>query len=523
MHDDPDRQHQHPRPPAPWPVSIWLGLIGATAVLYGVGLGTLDLWAPDEPRYAAIAEQLRSGRHGPSGGILLHLNDAPYSQKPPLYFWLAAAIGRPLGHVTEWAARLPSALAGVVSVALTAWVGRRLLGGGVAPILAAGFLATSFRFVWSARRVQLDVLLTSLELVAIALFVALEFRRSHERKAPHDRSRRPVAAIAGIHAALGAAALVKGPVAWLPLAVIAVYLIGVGRASDFRAIAPAWAWPLSLGPLAVWASAAVLLAPPGFAEVAISDNLLGRFFAGTAHARPFYYYAYQLPLDFLPWSLGLPIWLLLSRHKPNAAGPPSDPARADEDARAVRLLSSWIGVALVFFTLSAGKRGLYLLPIFPALALLLAWPFRALSLEAARRNPLIRRTGGVIALVALIELLLATLVAPRLEAEKSPRPIAERATALTDENERIGVYRLEPLEGALAYYGGREITPLSDEAGLARFLATGGRIVLLRARHFDDLGAELGLESLARFRSGARQLTLATTRFALDQAIPLGD
>ena len=87
----------------------WLVLLGATA-FFTTDLANIDLWAPDEPRYAAIAEELRTGRHGAGGLLLLHLNDEPYSQKPPLYFWLAAALGLASGRVDELAARLPSAV-----------------------------------------------------------------------------------------------------------------------------------------------------------------------------------------------------------------------------------------------------------------------------------------------------------------------------------------------------------------------------------------------------------------------------
>ncbi len=59
-------------------------LVLASCLLYGFRLGSLEFWAPDEPRYGAIAEELRSLQHGVSGLVLLHLNDEPYTQKPPL-------------------------------------------------------------------------------------------------------------------------------------------------------------------------------------------------------------------------------------------------------------------------------------------------------------------------------------------------------------------------------------------------------------------------------------------------------
>ncbi len=478
-------------------------LLAGAALLYGLGLGSTDLWAPDEPRYGAIAEELRSMRHGPSGLVLLHLNDAPYTQKPPLYFWLAAAIGSPWGRVHEVAARLPSAIAGVLCIGLTAWIGRLLFARPMLAILAAGLLATSFRFAFTARRAQLDVLLTCFELGAIAIFLALESGRGGI-----ENARRFPYAIAGLHASLGAAALVKGPVGWLPLLIFAGYLGWEGRLRGFRAISPPWAWALSLGPVAAWILAATALAAPGFAEAALGENLIGRFFSGTSHARPFYYYAIQLPLDFLPWSLLLPfaipmLWRASRR-----------PARRTDDAfdltAAARFLLVWLIVPLVFFSLSAGKRGLYLLPVFPALALISVLAGSQSLNQVCVSAIGVRRFTLAILIVAGIELAGFTLAFPRLDREKSPRPIAEAAALFASAGEPIGVYGMTPLEGGIAYYGAGPVVSLRDESQLQAFLGRGGKLVILRARHLDALGPSHDLRELQSFRSGRRRLTLAT-------------
>ena len=500
-------------------------LILASCLLYGVALGRLDFWAPDEPRYGAIAEELRSFDHGLSGLVLLHLNDEPYTQKPPLYFWLAALSGAPGERVSEWAARLPSAIAGVGCVALTALLGRWLLGNPTLALLAAGLLATSFRFAFTARRAQLDVLLTVLELLAIVVFIHLEFIRNvlgSGRDTPgrtdgtpavgRDRPQDPRPsrlAIAGLHTALGAAALVKGPVAWLPLAIIASYLAWEGRIRTFHAIAPVWAWSLSLGPIGLWMLAAIALAPPGFAELAVGENLIGRFFAGTSHARPFYYFLYQTPADFLPWTLLLPFGLF--RIAQWARRPASRPRpHSAQEVSAARFILVWIGVPLLFFSLSAGKRGLYLLPIFPALSLVAALGVDCLDGTKTLDWRATRRAAMTLAIVAGLELLLFAVALPQLDAYKSPRPIAIAAARATRPDEAIGVYGLCPIEGAIAYYGDRRVASLQNEHELRSFLARGGSTILLRARHFEELGPALGLDRLERFRSGRRELVLAS-------------
>lgn len=465
----------------------------AAALLYLPGLSTLDLWAPDEPRYAAIAEELRSGRHGAAGLVLLHLNDQPYDQKPPLYFWLAALIGLVPGRVDELAARLPSALAGVASVAGTFALARRLRLGRGEALLAAGLLATSVRFAFSARRAQLDVLLCALELAAVFLFVVLEGRPGGA-----ERARRHPWLLAGLHAAVGAAALAKGPVGWLPLLVLAVHLVGSERRAALRALFPIWSWSLSLGPVLLWAAGATALGPEGFAHGAIATNLFERFFSGSSHARPFYYYAYQLPLDFLPWSLLWPLAL-----------PALMRGRRDEP---MPLLARWTLVPLLFFTLSAGKRGLYLLPIYPALAIA----------TAAGLARLPRRALAVaIACVGSLELAAAQLVLPRLDGEKSPRPIALAIARRSTPSEVVGIVGMRPLEGAIPYYGGRRVASLEDPQAARAFVAQGGRLLLVRTSELEHLSAVVPIEVVERFRSGRRALTLAqSTQGKADAATP---
>jgi 4-amino-4-deoxy-L-arabinose transferase-like glycosyltransferase len=342
--------------PSP-PVSPWLraGLVCAAGVLLFARLGQLEASAPDEPRYLQISEEVRALEEGWRGLVLLRLNDEPYTQKPPLYYWLAALAGAPQGRVTELAGRLPSAAAGVLLVWLTASLGARLLGGR-AGFLGAALLLTTYEFARLARRVQLDPLLALLETLALAAFWRLD--RGIGRRAPNA---------ALLHAALGLAVLTKGPVGFLvPVLIIGTYLAWEGRLRELGRAFPWWGPLLSLAPGLAWIAAATALAPAGFADAAVRENLLGRLAEGAPHGNPVYYYLYQLPLDFLPWTLLFPIAAVA------VVRTLRDPDATPESKRAQRFLLAWVGASLVFFSLSAGKRGLYLLPSFPALALLCA-------------------------------------------------------------------------------------------------------------------------------------------------------
>jgi 4-amino-4-deoxy-L-arabinose transferase-like glycosyltransferase len=339
------------------PVSPWLRalLVGAAAFLLFARLGELDASAPDEPRYLQISEEVRALDQGPSGLVLLHLNEEPYTQKPPLYYWLAAAVGAMQGRVTELAGRIPSAASGVLLVWLTLSLGSRLLGGR-AGIVGAALLLTTYEFARLARRVQLDPLLALLEALALAAFWRL------------DRGMGGRATNAAVfHAALGLAVLTKGPVGFLiPVLIVVAYLAWEGRLRDIGRAFPWWGPLLSVAPGIAWIAAATAFAPAGFADAALRENLLGRLGEGAPHDNPIYYYVYQLPLDFLPWTLLFPVAGI------GAFKTLRDSATSPELKRAWRFLLAIVGASFVFFSLSSGKRGLYLLPAFPAVALLCA-------------------------------------------------------------------------------------------------------------------------------------------------------
>jgi hypothetical protein len=178
------------------------------------------------------------------------------------------------------------------------------------------------------------------------------------------------------------------------------------RLRDLGRLLPPWAFLLSAAPGLAWITAATALAPQGFADEAVGTNLIGRFFAGTSHERPFYYFLYQFPADFLPWTLLLPAVVWAARRRIFVADGADAPTQ-----RAWRFLLAWFLTAFVFFSLSSGKRGLYLLPAYPAIALLVAdatlrWvegraaPPRALTVGAGLFGALLGAVGLFVILAA---------------------------------------------------------------------------------------------------------------------------
>ena len=532
-----------------WTAGALLAVASFTCLL---GLGR-DLTSPDEARYAQIAEEVRSFEHGVAGLFLLHLNGEAYDQKPPLWFWLVALAGAPGGHVSEPAARLPSALAAIASVLLVMRLGTWLLGRRTG-LVAGAILLTTGQFALLAHRASLDALLAAFTTLALAAFWRFDQRLGERRSS-----------LAWMHAGLGLAVLTKGPVGFLiPVLVIAAYLGWERRLRDLRSLLPPWALALSLGPGLAWLAAAAALAPEGYLASAVGENLFGRFFIGT-HEAPFYFYLKQFPKQFLPWTLAWPVVWWVGRRRIFASG--GDP----EVARAWRFLLSWVAVTLLFFSLSSGKRGLYLLPAYPAAALLCA---DALLLWLDGRAALKTRTLGVlgatfalvaaasagvafleppwagvplrpfaIAITACASATIAILVLharrglglapalallwlclamghasafvwlhPALDAQRSARGLADRAAALAGQGEPIVLYRERSLLGGLAYYSGQRLVALPSRDALRDLLARGAAVVVVERKDLAAVEEVARLDVKHRIELGDEHFVVAAAR-----------
>jgi 4-amino-4-deoxy-L-arabinose transferase-like glycosyltransferase len=544
---------------------LWWAVLGASGLLLFVGLGWVDAMAPDEPRYLQVAEELRAMDQGLRGLVVMHLNGEVYTQKPPLFYWIAAAIGAPFSRVTVAAARLPSAIAALGTIWLTLVLGSRLFGSRVG-VLGAALLLTVQEFGFHGRRIQLDAMLTFFELAAMTSFWWLD-----RGLGPRTRH------LLLLHGAMGLAVLTKGPVGFLlPSLSIAAYLAWEGRLRDMVRVFPWWSFALSIGPGLVWLGAATALAPAGFADEAVGTNLIGRFFSGTSHARPFWYFLGKFPGDFVPWTLLLPLVLWAGHRILRRDEEADDPTR-----RAWRFLLATFLTSFVFFSISSGKRGLYLIPIFPATSLLCAdalvrWltgrtqlprPFVAgsllllvfglvLGVEAvlasqgrslllalflepgalaelhaglllalgvavlvvcglavgswllarSNRTALLTYVAIVVAAVYGVELAATTLAYPALEPVTSIRPIAIAAAARTEPGERIGLFRDPQLLGGLAYYGHRRVAILETPEDARRFLDETGGPVVLKKRKLERISGETAIVSSARH--GRREIVV---------------
>jgi len=486
-------------------------VLAAAALLFFFRLGGHDLWSPDEPYFAEGArEMVVDGEWA-----VPHVNGVASSDKPPLFFWLVALFSLPLGKVTEFTARLPSALAALGTLALTMRLGGRFFGPRTA-VVAGAVLSTTYLFWEKARWSQTDAVLCCCIWVALSAFAAYRSGEADGRRA---------GLVFWFASAL--AVLVKGPVGLLlPLGIALVILAADGDLARWRSFAPL------AGPLvfALVVGAWMVLATVGGGGeysvwAALREHFIERGIHGMHHRRPVWYFAEVLPPNLLPWTALVPGGLVLAWRRRRAAD---------------RFLLVAALFVLVFFTVSTEKRELYALPALPAIALMVAalvaavcgwtepaeespptvdrrWvtvaqgllggllvvvagalPFAAERFEELSRGTawalagLIGATGAAALAAAirgralaaalapavgfaLLYLAVVTAVYPGFESRKSVRPLAGKLVELTAESRArcvpVYAYGVENVPKAIAFYSpGLYMVETLDPAELTRHL-----------------------------------------------------
>ena len=472
------------------PLPAFLALL----LLYGVvtfgALGTRDLWAPDEPRFAQIGrEMLRSG-----DAVMPRMNGDPVALLPPLYYWVTAAAGIPAGDVTPAAARAGSALGGLLMLAAVfvlanAWRGPR------AAFLSGLVLITSVKFwhqsIWS----QVDLLVSGFITWAISAFWLAHERFVRSRDGTGDPGGRPyIWPLAGfVFMALGT--LTKGPLAVAAPGCVFFILILVEKRWGF--LRPGWILSGILLYAAItvpWYWLACRAGGDAFTQEMVFKHNLGMFFDTWSHKQPFYYYHLNLPWMFFPWILFLPAACRGGVTPPlplDTGTPPSDsapepvgaglPRPYDRDHR--RFLWIWFLSLFVFFSLSEAKQHKYLLPAFPPLAILVG-VWLASPAAAASRT----RKAAPWILAGLVFAMTGAAAAVFLTPPETIRSLGERFHAkpetLDDVMQALPAFRTPAgllIAALLATWG---ICPfLARRAGLPSAVAAGVVAVFLVAAH----------------------------------------
>ncbi len=324
--------------------AVWL-LVLLLALIWFCNLDYRKLVRPDEGRYAEIPREMVA-----SGDWLTpRLNGLKYFEKPALQYWATAAAYEAFGE-THWAARLWPALTGFLGILFTAFAGARLWGR-QAGVYAGLICASSVLYIGIGHLLTLDMGV-SFFLNAGVLALALA-----------QRARRPESTrnwMLLAWASIGLAILSKGLIgAALPGAAFVIYSLVCRDFSAWKKLHIARGIALMLAitaPWFIWVS----IVNPGFAWFFFIHEHIQRFLTPGANRPGHWYYFVPILLGgMLPWTfamLGLPAaW----RREPIEGFQPR------------RFLLVWCVLVFVFFSVSQSKLPSYILPIFPALALLI--------------------------------------------------------------------------------------------------------------------------------------------------------
>ncbi len=379
----------------------WI-LMVASATLFYLPLGTRALWNSDEGRYAEIAREMLELRDW----ISPHLNYVLYFEKPPLMYWLTAGSFALFGQ-NEFAARFWCATFGLLTVGVVYlfgkyWKNER------AGLLSGSLLATSLGFFLLTQFLVTDMALTFW--MTLALYASSKILSER----PPERVRRATDLLA---VAIAGGILTKGiigivfPIAALGMTLAYARLWGQARKIPWQ---PALILTLILS--APW-FVIVSLKHPVFPWFFFIREHVERFLTTVHHrSAPFYFFVPVLFAGFLPWSVFLPK-IFLSAFERHGIAMKRDPVKA--------LLVIWSLFVVVFFSFSQSKLVGYVLPVLPALALLVGSAFDE-ALEEHDIPKWVER--GVIGLILMLVAGLGTLKLPQTaEFFKDPAALAVRS------------------------------------------------------------------------------------------------
>lgn len=302
----------------------------------------------DETRYASVAWEMWLRKDF----LVPYLNAAPYSHKPPLLFWLIH-IGWWIFGVNDWWPRLIPPLFGLANLYLTMrlarllWPARTTLQFAAPVIVIGSLLWTIFTTV-----LMFDMLVVFFTL--LALYGIVDIQRYENTRGWF------LLAIA-----IGLGLLAKGPVVLLyilPPALLAPWWTDNTRprrwAGWYSGVLGAVIGGTAIALL--WALPAALAAGEEYRNAIFFQQTAGRLVRSFAHPRPWWWYVVSLPAILFPWFFWPPLWRGLTQ------------LRRRFDDSGIRFCLAWIVPAFTLLSAINNKQAYYLLPLFPAFALLSA-------------------------------------------------------------------------------------------------------------------------------------------------------
>lgn len=445
---------------------FWLA---AGVIALAIHLGGFPLLDADEGRNAEVGREMAET----NDYVMPRYNALPYLDKPVVYFAAEAAAMEVLGP-TEVAARLPAYLFTIATAAVLFWFARKVWGGEAPYIAAIVFLAMPLTIAF-ARTVIFDSALMFFCTVAlVAFYFAIE----------EKNARWSILA----WAAMGVAMITKGPVVFVLVLFVVIpygwrslrHLFPILGIAAFAAIIAPWVWGVSQ------------VVPEFLRYVVVTETAARMATKELQRTGPPWYFVPYLLAGAMPWSLvALFSWKSLKR-------------------RDLLFVALWVIIPFVFFSISQSKRPQYILPLMPAIALMVARVWQETKTRAAAivfavfggillLAPLVlHRTkmkpeiaavaddtalalggafvlGGIVALFAkrkewvLVALSLPVLLIPLITNELMQAIAQRRSTKsfvaqLAPHAKNAEVIGVEAFTGSMAFYLRRPITVVTEDA-----------------------------------------------------------
>lgn len=341
-------------------------------------LGETIFYSKGEPREAIVAYSMLE-----SGNWILPVNyGTDIAYKPPFFYWAIAAVSSLLGGVTEYSSRLPSALAFLaMQLVFFTFIAKRK--DVKTAFLASILLLSSFEVHRAALACRVDMVQVSFIVISLCLLFRWD-----------EKGCRGIPWLAVL--LMGCATLTKGPVGSIfPCVCIGLYQLLRGRAfwKTFFLLLPVGL--LSLIPYAVWAGAAYAQGGQSFLDLVLEENT-GRFMGKMSydsHENPIWYNFLTVIWGWIPWTLVLLLSLFGLKWKtiswlPEGASFGERIRKAWDKFRSQSPLQlfTWVVILFIFifYCIPKSKRSVYLLPIYPFMAVLIAEYLLALVQRGAK-------------------------------------------------------------------------------------------------------------------------------------------
>jgi 4-amino-4-deoxy-L-arabinose transferase-like glycosyltransferase len=424
----------------------------AIYILFIYRLADRDLWSSHEGRAAQDAQSILD-----SGEWRLPrlLDGKVEMQKPPLYYWLVAGIAYLRGGVVdEWAVRLPAACAGLATALLLAalawWRGRAVAGR-----IAALVLVTGLHYTWLARTGRIDMPLTFTVSLALASFyLGRDCRHRQRRWAAWSWFLLAYLAVA-------LALLLKGPIGFiLPAGVMGAFL---AMERELPKLRQGRRWLLLAHHFGIWwgVPLVTIVVLPWYlwADLSTGGEFFHVFFwkhnverglgSGGLGSHPWWFYGPRLAFDFLPWSVLLPVAVLLLVRR-----------RWWHQDPEARFGLVWLLVMVALLSCSRFKRADYLLPAYPGAALFLGTVAERWFRSVRYRRAVAALFGGVLAVTAIGWWVYLDFVLPGQEARLEFRRFAQEIRRRAPAPQLILFFRAE--SHALAFHVGRPIDTILE-------------------------------------------------------------